>query len=239
MKTNLLIDNIRASVFIPFLPYDWNIIHRLQEIIRDGVPTVSTNSPLIIGEAVFHPGSWTVASALTNTRIIVQQQKIDFIQGNIHPQESLDTIWKKFCEDTKKIIDIFMSLLSSHASRLAIAPSYIYNDGRDNWKDFIRKSFTKNSFRESELVEGDFSQLFRVKESFNNKYYRINYLSKFYTSNQLVEKTEGVQIIERLNIDFDINTAPDQGYVFNIESMKSFFDNARNFSELFLGYYFD
>lgn len=239
MKTNLHIDSIRASVFLPFLPCDWNIITQLQEIIQEGISSISTNNPLVIGESLYQPGSWTLASHSTNNRVIVQQQKVDYILANIKNQDNFDSVWHRFCEDTKRVMEIFMNLTNSNAYRLAIAPNYIYGDGSENWKDFIRKYFIKKTFKESELEGGDFSQLFRIKESFNDKYYRINYLSKFYASNQLIEKDGNGRIIERLNVEFDINTSADQEYSFNKDSMKSFFDNAKTFSEVFLTHYFD
>lgn len=241
MKTNLYIAKVRATIFLPFIMCDWDLLRELNEIMKWNLPIISSNTPLVAEDgSVLSPGSWSLYSQDNSVKLFVQtqNQKLDIIfSANIDMGKSHD-FWGDFIKYSKEIIHCFLKKSNSQVSRIAVAPSILFNDGADAWKDFLIKSFVIRDFDEYPLDYGDFSQTYRVVEAFDDKKFRFNFLSKFLTTNQIIVKDNVQNIIDQYNIELDINTAPDQNYSFSESAVNSFFDNAKRYVDKFLNIYF-
>ena len=93
-------------------------------------------------------------------------------------------------------------------------------------------------FKEEALDNCEFSQVYRVNENIGDSVFKINYLSKFYTSGNIVI-VNGVNTIQEYNlVDFDINTFNDTNYSFDIDLVKTFFSKSSGFCSDFMTLYF-
>lgn len=239
MKSHLFISNVRATVFLPFCPFNLDLASKLMPFFPGGVISASSDSPLMLGESVLPPQSWSIVSEGNVIRLIVQPQKLDIVCNTRIDYNDSDSFWIDFVRIVKDVVEIFMDYKEESITRIAIAPTLDFTDGPENWRIFIKRTFSGKKFADEEVDGGDFSQIFRVRESFADRYYRFNFLSKFYSSEQMIIK-DGSQIIdESFRVEFDINTSPNHNYLFGKEEVKSFFENAKRYSDSFILHYFD
>ena len=169
-------------------------------------------------------------------RLIFQPQKIDFIlnKESSYSERDIDEFSKK-CD---KIFSKILELRNAKASRLAIAPTFKYIGDISTLKSFIQKIYATRVFKEEALDNCEFSQVYRVNENIGDSVFKINYLSKFYTSGNIVI-VNGVNTIQEYNlVDFDINTFNDTNYSFDIDLVKTFFSKSSGFCSDFMTLYF-
>lgn len=238
MKDNLVITNLRSSVFMPLLPFEKGNIQELEKIVPDFLPALSMPNSINVGGMVIEQSgtNWMMVSTDRKQKIIFQDNKIDFI-SEIELTYSKDVI-EKFSELSNSIFEKVMVLSGVMANRLAIAPQIKINDTEENVKTWVNTIFNKNEFKSTQLEANEFSQIYRVNEEISEKTYLLNYLSKFSSQKSLVKKDGKNSIVDQFLLDIDINTFVNPNYVFNQDSVKDFFDRACDFCEELINFYF-
>lgn len=236
MKPIFKIEGLRGSLFIPLIPFEWTFVNSLFEILPGFIPSVNQFASPIIKGAVMSPNEWLIFSPDNKSRLIFQQQKVDYIveSGIDYSPEVIKEFAEKCIQLFEKILD--HSNLSS--SRIAIAPTFKWVGEKNLFVDFIKEMYSKNSFKNSSVDNCDFSQVFRVFEDINDMEIKMNYLSKFHTTNSLVVINGVNSIQESYMMDFDINTFVDSKYIFNKTAVYDFFSKAEMFCSSFMDFYF-
>lgn len=235
MKPIFKIEGLRGSIFIPLIPFEWTFVNSLFEILPGFIPSVNQFAPPIKG-ALMPPIEWLIFSPDNKSRLIFQQQKVDFIveAGIDYSPE----IIKDFAEKCTRLFERIIDYSKQDSSRIAIAPTFKWVGENNLFVDFIKEIYSKNSFKGSSVDNCDFSQVFRVVEDINDKEIKLNYLSKFYTANSLAVVNGVNSIQESYMMDFDINTFVDPKYVFNKTAVCDFFSKAVVFCTNFMDFYF-
>lgn len=240
MKSFFNIVNLRGTIFIPQIVFDWAFVSELLKILPHYIPTNNTVPSINInGVVVNNPNSsdWTFGTQDGTERLIFQSQKIDFIISKevAYSEEEI----KRFSQKCNQIFSKVLELKNTKASRIAIAPTFKYTGDNNTLKSFIRKIFVYKTFKDSMLDTCDFSQVYRIDEKLGRDTYRINYLSRFYTSGNIVV-INGINTLQEFNfVDFDINTFVDPAYSFDAELIESFFSKSTEFCYSFMSFYFD
>lgn len=239
MKDNLVITNLRSSIFLPLLPFKKENIEALNKIVPDFLPALSmSNSINVAGMLIEQSGAnWMMVSTDRKRKIVFQDAKIDFI-SEIELVYSKDAI-KKFAVFSNSIFKIVMDLSGVRANRLAIAPQIKINDTEEHVKTWVNSIFKKNEFKRAQLDINEFSQIYRVNEVISEKTYLLNYLSKFSSQKSIIKKDGKNAIVDQFLLDVDINTFVDPNYEFNQNSVKDFFDRACDFCEDLINFYFN
>lgn len=237
MKLDLRIDSLRGSLFLPRLPFDWNVASAIKNVLPGHMPTVVTDFPQIINNVQLFKDDWAFFTPERNSMFLVQQQKVDYIVTNIKVY-SKDNI-KEFAETCVKLFAIILSLKNEDSKRLAFAPSFVYNGEREIYKKLLDTVIAKKNFKDVAMDNCEFSQVFRVAEKICDREYIINYLSRFYTRASWVNENDRAVMKDVNLIDFDINTFVDVTYSFDTDSMKDFFNKSSAYCEDFINWYSD
>lgn len=235
---DFIIDKIRGSLFLPQIEFNWKFVSQLQVLLPEYIPSfVASDTPQVIREMFLTPGNWMLISPDKKEILAFQAQKIDYIITNVGETYSVDSV-RSITDRIKRLFESIIELVDQKSSRLAIAPTFKYMWEDSNLKKFINSVYTNNSFKESCVCNCDFSQVFRVKEKINDKYYILNYLSKFYTlTSPKVDK--GVRTFTEFNmLDFDINTFVKTEYSFDKLAVTDFFEKAADLCSAFMQFYF-
>lgn len=234
MKSYFNIVSLRGTIFLPQIIFDWTFVSEMLKILPNYVPT--NNTPQIINGVIVNSTDWMLGTQDGTERLIFQPQKIDFIlnKESSYSERDID----KFSKKCDKIFSKILELRNAKASRLAIAPTFKYIGGISTLKSFIQKIYATRVFKEEALDNCEFSQVYRVNENIGDSVFKINYLSKFYTSGNIVI-VNGVNTIQEYNlVDFDINTFNDNNYSFDIDLVKTFFSKSSGFCSDFMTLYF-
>ena len=234
MKSYFNIVSLRGTIFLPQIVFDWTFVSEMLKILPNYVPT--NNTPQIINGVIVNSTDWMLGTQDGTERLIFQPQKIDFIlnKESSYSERDIDEFSKK-CD---KIFSKILELRNAKASRLAIAPTFKYIGDISTLKSFIQKIYATRVFKEESLDNCEFSQVYRVNENIGDSVFKINYLSKFYTSGNIVI-VNGVNTIQEYNlVDFDINTFNDTNYSFDIDLVKTFFSKSSGFCSDFMTLYF-
>ena len=234
MKSYFNIVSLRGTIFLPQIVFDWTFVSEMLKILPNYVPT--NNTPQIINGVIVNSTDWMLGTQDGTERLIFQPQKIDFIlnKESSYSERDIDEFSKK-CD---KIFSKILELRNAKASRLAIAPTFKYIGDISTLKSFIQKIYATRVFKEESLDNCEFSQVYRVNENIGDSVFKINYLSKFYTSGNIVI-VNGVNTIQEYNlVDFDINTFNDTNYSFDIDLVKTFFSKSSGFCSDFMTFYF-
>ena len=233
-----MIEGLRGSLFIPPIPFNWSFVNNLFEILPGFIPSVNQSSPQLINGIVVEPfNEWLIFSPDNKSRLIFQQQKVDYIiksGDDYSPQTIID-----FSEKCKALFEKIIDYSNQQSSRIAIAPTYKWVGTKDLFMDFVKKTFNNHLFEGSPIDNCDFSQVYRVVENINELDIKLNYLSKFYVVNSL-NIVNGVNTIqESFMIDFDINTFVDPNNSFDKATVIDFFSKAESFCTKFMDFYFN
>lgn len=237
MKLDLNIDSLRGSLFLPRLPFDWDVASAIKDVLPDHIPTVVTDFPQIINNTQLFKDDWALFTPERNSMFLVQQQKVDYIVTGIKAY-SQDYI-KEFAETCANLFAIILSLKNEDSKRLAFAPSFVYNGEREIYKKLLDAVIAKKTFKDTAMDNCEFSQVFRVAEKICDREYIINYLSRFYTRASWVNENDRAVMKDVDLIDFDINTFVDTTYSFGTASVKDFFGKASAYCEDFMNWYSD
>ena len=237
MKLDLRIDSLRGSLFLPRLPFDWNVVSAIKDVLPGHIPTAVTDFPQIINNVQLFKDDWALFTPERNSMFLVQQQKVDYIVTDIKAY-SKDYI-KKFTDTCANLFAIVLSQKNEDSKRLAFAPSFVYNGEREIYKKLLNTVIAKKTFKGVAMDNCEFSQVFRVAEKICDREYIINYLSRFYTRTSWVNENDRTVMKDADLIDFDINTFVDATYSFNSDSVKDFFDKSSAYCEDFINWYSD
>lgn len=239
MKDNLVITNMRSSIFMPLLPFEKDNIQALESVVPDFLPALPMSNPINVGGMVIEPSGakWMMVSSDGKRKIVFQDMKIDYIV-DIELPYSKNAI-QNFSELSNSIFKIVMDLSGVSANRLAIAPQININDTEENVKTWVNSIFNKNEFKSVQLDTNEFSQIYRVREKISEKTYLLNYLSKFSSQKSLIQKDGKNTIVDQFLLDLDINTFVDPNYEFKQDSVKDFYNRACDFCEELLNFYFN
>ncbi len=245
------IGEMRATIFTSPIVYDDSNVKRVADLLSvdDGfvanqikvktvqiVPGLKINVPAAQGAV---PTEWEMVSEKKMIRIHFGPQKIDIVKSNFTDKETIG-FEASFCEWAKDFFNKIIERFSLTPSRLAFAPTY----APDWTKDFNRKSFNtaiyrKDSFKNSEIANLLFKQVFRVRETLGEKDVLFNYVAEASEGQSVVEnvKNKSLTVKQMLNLSLDINTYPRNGIEFSVDEMNEFFKNAPLYAKDFLGYY--
>lgn len=237
MEPFFKIEGLRGSLFVPFIPFNWAFVNSLFEVLPGFIPSVNLLAPQIVNGMVSSPGDWLIFSPDNKSKLIFQQQKVDFIMevGSDYSSEIIEA----FSEKCQVIFEIIMNYSQQRSSRIAIAPTYKWIGDKKLFEDFIKGMFNKNSFKSTSIDNCDFSQVYRVDENINGLDIKLNYLSKFYVTNSFTIVNGINSIQETYMMDFDINTFVDSKYSFDKVAVIDFFSKAVGFCISFMDFYFD
>lgn len=231
------IEGLRGSIFMPQITFSWDFILALKGLLPDYLPSTISGNPQMLRGMLLTPGDWTLTSPDGKNILIFTAQKVDYIVISTDTTYSQEAI-KRFAEQCQKVSGKIMELTGVKANRLAIAPTFKYLGDSTQFKTFINTVYAKNSFKNSGVDNCDFSQVFRVDEEINGTPIKVNYLSKFYTTNAVMV-VNGVNTIQEVNmLDFDINTVVSPNYIFDIDAVRDFFNKSAAFCSEFMSWYF-
>ena len=93
------------------------------------------------------PIEWLIFSPDNKSRLIFQQQKVDFIveAGIDYSPE----IIKDFAEKCTRLFERIIDYSKQDSSRIAIAPTFKWVGEKNLFVDFIKEIYSKNSFKGS------------------------------------------------------------------------------------------
>lgn len=236
LKDQLKIVSMRGTIFVPQIQFSTEFVGKLQGVsLEEFIPSVNMSSVPMILEgnlAAIGPGEWSLISHDKKQLIIFQSQKIDFIE-----KLNIDYSSENISEFGKKCKSLFSSI-DSECSRIAIAPTFEYTGEKGSIITFANSCFKLNKFKNVKVDNCDFSQVFRVQETISDSKIVVNYFSKFYTTNKMVQRDSGYQPAEVSMINFDINSKVDPNVVFDSNDINDFFSKAASFCEDFISFYF-
>lgn len=245
------IGEMRATVFTSPIVYDDNNVKRVTDLLSvdDGfvanqikvttvqiVPGLKINVPATQGAV---PTEWEMVSEKKMLRIHFGPQKIDIIKSKFTDRETIG-FEASFCDWAKDLFFKIVGRFSLIPTRLAFAPTY----APDWTKDFNKKSFNaaiykKEAFKNSDVANLLFKQVFRVKESLGDRDILFNYVAEASEGQSVIEniKNKSLTVKQMLNLSLDINTYQGNGIEFTMDEMIDFFNNAPKYAKDFLGYY--
>lgn len=245
------IGEMRATVFTSPIVYETNNLKRVSELLleEDGfvanpikvttvqiVPGLKINVPT---EQGIVPTEWEMVSEKIMLRIHFGPQKIDIVKSKFRDEQTVG-YEVPFCEWARVFFNKIISRFSLIPTRLAFAPTY----APDWTKDFNKKSFNaavykKEPFKNSEVANLLFKQVFRVKEVLGEREILCNYVAEASEGQSVVEnvKNKSLTVRQMLNLSLDINTYQGNDIEFSVDEMNDFFNNAPLYAKQFLGYY--
>ena len=245
------IGEMRATVFTSPIVYESNNLKRVSELLleEDGfvanpikvttvqiVPGLKINVPTDQGIV---PTEWEMVSEKKMLRIHFGPQKIDIVKSKFSNEQTIG-FEAAFCEWARDFFNKVISRFSLVPTRLAFAPTY----APDWTKDFSKKSFNaaiykKEPFKNSEVANLLFKQVFRVKEVLCEREILYNYVAEASEGQNVVEnvKSKSLTVRQMLNLSLDINTYQGNGMEYSVDEMNDFFNNSPLYAKKFLEYY--
>ncbi len=245
------IGEMRATVFTSPIVYDENNVKRVTELLStdDGfvanqikvttvqiVPGLKINVPTTQENV---PTEWEMVSEKKMLRIHFGPQKIDIVKSKFTNEQTIG-YETSFCDWAKDFFNKIIERFSLAPTRLAFAPTY----APDWTKDFNKKSFNaaiykKEAFKDSDVANLLFKQVFRVKETLGDRDVLFNYVAEASEGQSVIEniKNKSLTVKQMLNLSLDINTYQGNGIEFTMDEMIDFFNNAPKYAKDFLGYY--
>lgn len=245
------IGEMRATVFTSPIVYDENNVKRVAELLPadDGfvanqikvttvqiVPGLKINVPTAPGSV---PTEWEMVSEKQMLRIHFGPQKIDIVKSKFTEQQTVG-YEASFCEWARNFFIKIAERFSLVPTRFAFAPTYAPDWTRDfNRKSFNEAIYKKEAFKQSEIANLLFKQVFRVNEALCDRTILFNYVAEASEGQSVIEnnKNKSLTIRQMLNLSLDINTFQGNGYEFSIDELSDFFKNAPKYAKDFLGYY--
>lgn len=243
MKNLLQISDFRASLFMPQIPYNNKTLQEILPMFEGFVPSImqptlelaENQQPRIVNT----PNSqWALITGDRTIEIIFNENKVDvLIHGkNQYSIELLKALAKQAYELLAKLVDKFGNM----SSRLAIAPTLaIEGITEDKIASFACSKFTKSRFKDCEMSNASFTNVYRVTEKICDTNYVNNYNIKIKTLNSLNIENNIIKIINSLVCELDINTFPDPQYRFDIKKIEEFYTQSPDWTNTFIDYYFE
>jgi len=245
------IGEMRATVFTSPIVYDENNVKRVTELLSadDGfvanpikvasvqiVPGLKINVPTASGSV---PTEWEMISEKNKIRIHFGPQKIDIVK-NTFSNEQLIGYEAAFCEWAREFFSKISERFALVLTRLAFAPTYTPDWTKEfNRKSFSAKIYKKEPFRDSDIANLLFKQVFRVKETVCERDVLFNYVAEASEGQSVVEniKNKSLTVRQMLNLSLDINTYQGNATEYTLEELNEFFKNAPKYAKGFLEYY--
>ena len=238
------IGQLRATIFTAPIVYDGSNLKRISDLLPsedDYVPKTFPANQFVPGFPIPNiegqmPIEWEMFSSKSKLTVHFGPQKIDITKNTFINNEHSE---KEFC---KIACDIFVGIIDRFKlapTRLAYAPVYTPDwTPSFNKKGFNEKIYAKNKFKNSALNNLLFKQGYVVEETLNGNPYYFNYVAEASEGQNIEEiKPGSLRIKLMLNLSLDINTLMGKNYVFGIDEVKDFFNNATVYGENFLEYY--
>lgn len=235
MSFNLVL--CRGSLFtrrVDYTPENWNI---LRTVFPDYMPIKESNpgfvvsigkEPLIMGGVL-----WNLRSP--NIDINFFDGKIDVIRKNINQPVNSENL-SFICREIKDVVCKLTDALQLTSSRLAFAPTLI-DKAPNASRDFARKIFKERRYKDAQLDNCNFSNVYRVERQIGEKQTKINYLATFSEEQQPVFSGNSIKLNSIFKVDVDINTFPESSVLYNKEEVVDFFDNAAEMANDFINFY--
>lgn len=245
------IGEMRATVFTSPVVYDDNNEKRVMELLPSEdvfvanpikvttvqiVPGLKINVPTAQDTV---PTEWEMVSEKKMLRIHFGPQKIDIVKSKFTGEQTLG-YETAFCEWAGVFFNKIVERFSLVPTRLAFAPTY----APDWTKDFNKKSFNANiykkePFKQSEVANLLFKQVFRVKDTLGEKELLFNYVAEVSEGQSIIENenNKSLTVKQMLNLSLDINTYQGNSVEFTLEEMSEFFRNTPRYAKEFLEYY--
>lgn len=229
-----IVENLRASLFTEAIPYSWDLINHLRQVLP-GEWLPSSKNVLQPADPSMLAPEWSFLSPDGKTILVSWKNKIDLISAI---KETPADILPSFCKTAKDVFVALLKFSSGHAYRFAIAPKYECADTPDDQNKWIKGIFNKNSFEGATVDECSFTQTYRVEKGLDGVRVHINFLARL-QQEQREEKRDGRSaVIIRYYCDFDINSVPAANIPYPVETMSAFFDSAPKLCSQFEEYYF-
>ena len=242
MNFSLNLSMLRATIFVPFVSFSHQLYSEIEKILPGIVPNVpsNVNIPLDVRGNLFPFPSWALQRQNDNDFIIFQPNKIDYIRGfEVSSSPDTKAQWENFIDVNRQLMDILVPKAGGVASRIAIAPKFHFYSPDDVWFKIISRTFAQREFLGSEMIEGDFTQTFRVQKNLGDVSKQINFVCKFRVDQELRMVNNMPRQRDVNVIDFDINTAPFNTYTFNLAQIQAFFKDSSIFCKEILDFYLD
>lgn len=239
MKPYFIIEKLRGTLFVPQVACDWEFVSAMQSVLHNAIPSLVKDSPQVIDNILFNSGEWILNSKDDNVSVVFKAHKIDCIV-DVHDRRILYTedALDKFIGQCSDVMNKIVELKDLRANRMAIAPTFKYCGNELNIKGFVLEVFNKNNFKGAKVDNCDFSQVFRIEERILEEPIMVNYLSKFFTSSDVVVENGSNTLRESRFLNLDINTAVNPEYMFAPNHISDFFKKANGFCSEFMKWYF-
>lgn len=241
------IKGMRATVFAPQISFSSDIQKKILSLLSDGleyIPVLSDMQPIQInGNNLLIPqnnNQWQLRCINSFTQnIIFGTQKIDIVReynGNLEE----DTDFKNFCHFSGDFFSKVLKTFGYSATRIAFAPSYLLPiENKETIIKFVNPFFTKNKFKNVNIDNCDFSNVFRVSEIINGKTISVNHLFKVEQINRIDISKQVLSPQPFINIDIDINTKVEENYIFDDSDILDFYSKVPCMAQEFLTFIFD
>lgn len=241
------IGEMRATVFTSPIVYDSNNLKRVSELLseEDGfIPNQITAVQLVPGLNVpiptgGVPTEWELFSEKRQLRIHFGPQKIDVIKSSFMQEQTVG-YEPTLCNWALDFFVRLMNRFSLVPTRLAFAPTYTPDWTKDfNRVKFNESIYKKSPFKDSQIANLLFKQVFRVNERLVDREILFNYVAEASEGQSFAETPDkqSLTIKQMLNLSLDINTFQSHGYQFTSDEVKDFFNKAPKYAEDFLAYY--
>lgn len=237
MKPELILTGIRGTVFVPPIRFNWELAKQLLAKLNNYIPCVNHSEGAMLSNGqVLNPHEWSLVSPDSKCRLVFSSQKIDLIKevGNAY-SINLITDFSQLCDE---LFSIVMNFAQVKSTRFAIAPTFQYQSELGNLSDFAASIYQVSTFEGKSVDNCEFSQVYRLTESFDETDVNMNYLSKFYVTSSVMPVDGVNQIKEVPMFDFDINSRADLKALFDVDIINSFFEKSSAFIIKFLNLYF-
>ena len=242
MKSKFSVFGLRGTIFLSYVPFDWRLVSSLLDELKDFIPSVNTTGVPLMGNGfVIQPGEWSLVSPDGQKSLFVTGQKIDYTENyrNVEAKlYSMDVI-QEFSGVCTRVFAKIMDFANIKSTRIALAPTLRYNSSLHEFTQYVQNVYAKNTFKQANVDNVEFSQVYRVEEEIGSMTPVINYLSKFYVVNDVINLGAMNEIREKCAVDFDINTRFDPEYFFDKECVNAFFDKADKMVDSYFNFYFN
>lgn len=225
------IKGMRATIFAPQISFSSEILKRILPLLNDGLEYITVLSDMqpiqINGNNLLIPqnnNQWQLRSVNTFTQnIIFGAKKVDIVREYDGSIEG-DADFNSFCHFSGDFFSKLLMTLGISASRMAFAPSYLLPiENNETVTNFVNPFFTKNKFKNANIDNCDFSNVFRISEDINGKPISINHLFKVEQINRIDISKQVLNPQPFINIDIDINTKAEDSYIFNDSDILDFY----------------
>lgn len=243
MKDLLQISDFRASLFMPQIPYNNKTLQEILPMFGGFVPSIvqptlelaENQQPRIVNT----PNSqWTLISEDRKIEIVFNENKVDVL---LHGKQQYSVeLLKALSIQAYEILAKLVGKFGHMSSRLAIAPTLsIEGIPEDKIASFTCSKFTNSKFKDCEMSNASFTNVYRVIEKICDTNYVNNYNIKIKTLNSLNIENNIIKIVNSLVCELDINTFPDPQYRFDIKKIEAFYSQSPDWTNTFVDYYFE